>query len=202
MKYIKRWLEPIIEESLSSNPVIVLTGPRQVGKSTLLKESSFTKKWKYITLDNIDVLDQAKEDPKGLLSEDVPTIIDEIQRCPDLLITVKYLVDETNRRRKFILSGSANILLRTSPRETLAGRVKYLYLDGLSFRETQGVSSLGVLDNVWNDTEVKCKNVQNVRNISELIWRGGLPGVILSKSTKIALDRGLNYVDTYINRDI
>ena len=135
MKYIPRWLESRIKEVLKSHPVIVLTGPRQVGKSTLLGNAASLKTWRYITLDDPDALEQAKEDPKGLLWEDGPTIIDEAQRCPDLLLTVKYLVDKTERRRKFILSGSGNISLRQTPRETLAGRAAYLHLTGFGFRE-------------------------------------------------------------------
>jgi len=92
-------------------------------------------------LDDADVLEQAKEDPKGLLSDDQPTIIDEVERCPDLLLTVKYFVDKSNRRRKFILSGSGNISLRQTPRETLAGRAKYLHLTGFALRELNKTKS-------------------------------------------------------------
>ncbi len=102
MKYIPRWLETRIQDVLKSHPVIVLTGPRQVGKSTLLEHAEFLKNWRYITLDDPDMLEQAKEDPKGLFLEDKPTIIDEVQRCPELLLTIKYLVDKSDRRRNLL----------------------------------------------------------------------------------------------------
>ena len=137
MEYISRWLEERIAEVLKSHPVIVLTGPRQVGKSTLLENAAFLKGWRYLTLDDPDALEQARDDPKGLLWEERPTIIDEAQRCPEILLTIKYLVDKSRQQRKFILSGSGNIALRKTPRETLAGRAKYLHLTGFSFREQQ-----------------------------------------------------------------
>src|SRR3990167_7782328 len=109
MKYIPRWLETRLAEVLRSHPVAILTGPRQVGKSTLLEHAEFLKNWRYLTLDDPEVLNQAMEDPKGLLWEEKPTIIDEVQRCPELLLTVKYFVDKSKRKRRFILSGSGNV---------------------------------------------------------------------------------------------
>jgi uncharacterized protein len=126
MKYFHRWLEPRIADVLKSHPVVVLTGPRQAGKSTLLECAERLNGWKYITLDDVDSLEQAIEDTKGLLWENKPTIVAEVQRRPELLVAIKYIVDRSNRRRKFILSGSGNISLRKSPRETMAGRAKYL----------------------------------------------------------------------------
>ena len=64
MKYIPRWLETRLAEALKSHPVVVLTGPRQVGKSTLLEHADFLKDWQYLTLDDPDILEQAKEDPR------------------------------------------------------------------------------------------------------------------------------------------
>ena len=116
--YIQRHLEQYLERALVNHSVVILTGPRQVGKSTLLKNAPFLKDWRYLTLDDQDVLDQAEYDPKGLLKPATPTIIDEIQRLPDLLLTIKLLVDNSWEDRKFILSGSGNIALRKTPRET------------------------------------------------------------------------------------
>src|SRR3990167_3608429 len=155
MKYIPRWMETRLAEAFESHPVVILTGPRQVGKSTLLEHAEFLKNWRYITLDDPDALEQAREDPKGLFWEDRPTIIDEAQRCPDLLLTVKYLVDKSDRRRNFILSGSGNISLRQEPRETLAGRAKYLHLTGFGYREMYGLSTHGILDEIWAGREIK-----------------------------------------------
>ena len=202
MKYIPRWLEARLEGALQANPVVVLTGPRQVGKSTLLEHADFLKEWRYLTLDNPDTLEQAKEDPKGLFWEDKPTIIDEVQRCPELLLTVKYLVDKSQRSRKFILSGSGNISLRQAPRETLAGRARYLHLTGFAFREFLGLPAQGIFDQIWEGADVEASNVKSRSNMDHAVWRGCLPGIILSSNNKIALERLSGYVDTYIRRDI
>lgn len=202
MKYIPRWLETRVREALKSHPVVVLTGPRQVGKSTLLEHAEFLKNWRYITLDDHDALEQAKEDPKGLFWEDKPTIIDEAQRCPELMLTVKYLVDKSERRRNFILSGSGNISLRQAPRETLAGRAKYLHLTGFSYREMYGLPVQGLLDRVWSGQELKDSNINSNVDLAQFIWRGCLPGVVLASNEKIALERLSSYIDTYIQRDI
>ena len=202
MRYISRWLETRFAEVLKSHPVVVLTGPRQVGKSTLLENANFLKDWRYLTLDDPDVLEQAKEDPKGLFWENKPTIIDEAQRCPELLVTIKYFVDKTRRRRNFILSGSGNISLRQAPRETLAGRAKYLHLTGFSYREMHGLPSQGLLDNIWAGREIKDSTTKVNVDAAQYIWRGSLPGVELASSEKIALERLSGYIDTYIQRDI
>jgi len=203
MKYIPRWLETRLAEVLKSHPVVVLTGPRQVGKSTLLEHAEFLKDWRYITLDDPDALEQAREDPKGLFWEDRPTIIDEAQRCPELMLTVKYLVDKSDRRRNFILSGSGNISLRQAPRETLAGRAKYLHLTGFGYREMHGLpAQQGLLDEIWSGQEVKDSNTKSNIDVAQSIWRGCLPGVVLALSEKIALERLSSYIDTYIQRDI
>lgn len=202
MKYIPRWLETRLAEVLKSHPVVVLTGPRQVGKSTLLEHAEFLKDWRYITLDNPDALEQAREDPKGLFWEDRPTIIDEAQRCPELLLTVKYLVDKSDRRRNFILSGSGNISLRQAPRETLAGRAKYLHLTGFSYREMHGLPMQGLLDKIWSGQEVKDSSIKSNVDVAQSIWQGCLPGVVLASNEKIALERLSSYIDTYIQRDI
>ncbi|MEK9195671.1 MAG: DUF4143 domain-containing protein, partial [Patescibacteria group bacterium] len=145
---------------------------------------------------------QAKEDPKGLLCEEKPTIVDEVQRCPDLLLTIKYLVDKSRRKRQFILSGSGNISLRKAPRETLAGRAKYLHLTGFGLRERQESPPRSILDELLQDRKIEPADVKNTENLLEMVWRGGLPGVVLASSDKVALERMGSYVDTYIQRDI
>jgi uncharacterized protein len=202
MKYIHRWAEQQIKEALESHPVVILTGPRQVGKSTLLEFAGFLKGWKYITLDDPEALEQAQEDPKGLLHEDTPLIIDEVQRCPELFLTIKYMVDKSRRRRTFVLSGSGNISLRKAPRETLAGRARYIHLTGLSFRECEGRAlQKGILAQLWQGQSIGKKRRAG-KNVSAEVWKGGLPGILLSASHKIAVDRMSSYIDTYIERDI
>lgn len=202
MRYISRWLEDRIIDALKSHPVIVLTGPRQVGKSTLLENAPSLKAWRYLTLDDPDALEQAKADPKGLLWDEKPTIVDEVQRCPDLLLSIKYFVDKSRRKRQFILSGSGNISLRKAPRETLAGRAKYLHLTGFSLRERQELPAQFILDELLQDRNIEAIEIKKTEDLPETVWRGGLPGVVLASSDKVALERMGSYVDTYIQRDI
>ncbi len=202
LRYIPRWLEERITGALKSHPVIILTGPRQVGKSTLLENAGFLKSWRYLTLDDPDILEQAREDPKGLLWEDKPTTIDEVQRHPELLLTVKYLVDKSRRQRHFILSGSGNISLRHSPRETLAGRAKYLHLMGFGFREWYELPPEGVLGQLLQGQGVDTKTINQQEDLLKAVWRGCLPGIVLAPTEKTALERMSGYVDTYIQRDI
>ncbi len=202
MGYIVRHIEQRLEDALAVHPVIVLSGPRQVGKSTLLENAKCLKGWRYITLDDADDLEQAKEDPKGLLMEETPTIIDEIQRCPTLLLTVKYYVDRSKRKRKFILSGSGNVSLRKAPRETLAGRAVYLHMTGFSQAEIQARQGGGLLNTVVSGAEIKPVEAEYQGTLLDAIWRGGLPAVVLASKVKGAREIMAGYIDTYIERDI
>lgn len=202
MGYIVRHIEKRVEDALAVHPVIVLSGPRQVGKSTLLENAKCLKGWRYITLDDADYLEQAKEDPKGLLMEETPTIVDEIQRCPGLLLTVKYYVDRAKRKRKFILSGSGNVSLRKAPRETLAGRAVYLHMAGFSQAEIQAHPGGGLLDAVVLGAEIKSIETEYQGTLADAIWRGGLPAVVLAQKVTTAREIMAGYIDTYIERDI
>ena len=201
--YIKRALEKRLAEALKVHPVIVLTGPRQVGKSTLLENAAFLKAWRYLTLDDPDALEQAKEDPKGLLHDERPTIIDEVQRHTPLFLTIKYLVDRSKGKRHFILSGSGNISLRTEPRESLAGRAEYLHLTPLGLPELYPKKSKGVLNTllsrgIIDQSEILPLGVDYLQST----WCGGLPRVSLIRSRKSIIEILKSYVDTYLQRDI
>ena len=202
MAYLARQIEKRVEEALAVHPVVVLSGPRQVGKSTLLENAKCLKGWRYITLDDSDSLEQAQEDPKGLLMDETPTIIDEAQRCPSLFLTVKYYVDRSKRARKFILSGSGNVNLRKTPRETLAGRAVYLHMTGFSQSEIQGRLGGGLLDAVISGEEIKPVHAKYQGAIADAVWRGGLPAVVLASKEKAAREIMAGYIDTYIERDI
>ncbi len=202
MSYLARQIEKRVEEALAVHPVVVLSGPRQVGKSTLLENAKCLKGWRYMTLDDADALEQAEEDPKGLLRDETPTIIDEVQRCPSLLLTVKYYVDRSRRARKFILSGSGNVNLRKSPRETLAGRAVYLHMTGFSQSEIRGCLEAGLLGSFISGEDLKPAQAEYRGTIAEAVWRGGLPAIALAPREKAAREIMAGYIDTYIERDI
>lgn len=202
MEYIPREIETQIKDALEIHPVMVLSGPRQVGKSTLLENAACFKGWRYLTLDDAGYLEQAQEDPKGLLSDERPTIIDEVQRCPELLITVKYYVDRSKRKRLFVLSGSGNIPLRATPRESLAGRAKYFYLTGFSHAEIHKKQDVGLLDRLASGQDIKSIELSDNESFVEAAWRGGLPAAVLASNPKFVSEILSGYVDTYIQRDI
>ena len=134
---LERHIEPIVLDSLKNFPVVLLTGARQVGKSTLV-ESLCRKKWKaaYLTLDDRNLLDMALTDPDGLIASHAgPLAIDEVQKAPDLLRAIKLSVDRNRKPGRFLLTGSANILTLKNVSETLAGRIVLHELYPFSFSE-------------------------------------------------------------------
>lgn len=118
-KYIPRWLTAHFQSALQASPIVVMTGARQVGKSTFLQNAKPTRDLPFLTLDDLDVLDQAWRDPAALLSGKSKLIIDELQKAPGLLSEIKKAVDLSQRQLRIVVSGSANLLLKVS--ETLAG---------------------------------------------------------------------------------
>ncbi|MGR3806227.1 ATP-binding protein [Pasteurella testudinis] len=135
--YFPRYLKSEIEIALSDTPVVCLLGPRQVGKTTLVKE--FGQQREYITFDDTALLNMAKADPGGFV-QSLPEYVtlDEVQRIPELLLEIKAEVDRNRKNGRFLLTGSANLLLLPSAQDSLAGRMEVIYLQPLSEQEKQG----------------------------------------------------------------
>lgn len=124
---IPRALEPVLRQVASQVPVVTLTGPRQSGKTTLMR--SVFDEADYVSLEEPDHRDHALEDPRGFLRQfRGPVILDEVQRTPDLFSYIQTLVDEDDRPGRFLLSGSQNFLLARSISQSLAGRSAILHL--------------------------------------------------------------------------
>ena len=137
--YIKRSLEPVLKKAASEFPAVVLTGPRQSGKTTLFQHL-FGKNCRYVSLEPPDVRAAAKEDPRSFLEIFPPPVIfDEVQYAPDLLPYIKEKIDaDRDKSGQYLLTGSQNLLLMERVTESLAGRAAILRLLPLSQREAEG----------------------------------------------------------------
>src|SRR3990172_1038906 len=142
--YLPRLAERHLASVLSVQPIAVLMGARQVGKSTLVRHFPALRHHLYLTLDSVDLRAQALQDPEALAGRAPLMILDEVQRAPDLLIAIKAAVDEEPRRPgRFVLTGSANLLAMKQVKETLAGRASYVTLWPLTRRERLGLGAAG-----------------------------------------------------------
>ena len=130
---LRRHLTEALRATAALNPVVTLTGPRQSGKTTLVR--ALFPDHLYLSLEAPDVRTRAIEDPRGFLAQGDRLVLDEIQRAPDLLSYIQVLVDEDGRPGRFILTGSQNILLMESVSQTLAGRTALVRLYPLSLAE-------------------------------------------------------------------
>ncbi|MEK6702709.1 MAG: AAA family ATPase, partial [Planctomycetota bacterium] len=139
---LRRNLEPQLKAALADTPVVLVHGARQTGKTTLTQSLTATKPpRRYLTLDDATTLAAATSDPAGFLSAlDGPIIIDEVQRAPALFPAIKAAVDKDRKPGRFLLTGSANVLLLPKVSESLAGRIEIITLWPLSQGEIQGRS--------------------------------------------------------------
>ena len=207
---IQRHLESLILDSLKSFPVVLLTGARQVGKSTLV-EALCRKKWKasYLTLDDRNLLDMALTDPDGLIaSHEGPLAIDEVQKAPDLLRAIKLSVDRNRKPGRFLLTGSANILTLKSVSETLAGRIVLHELYPFSFSEFSKRRNPGVLKAAFHSektqglTDLFKKSKISREDFLSRILGGGYPEPSLAKKVSHRDRWFKSYRKTYVERDI
>ena len=193
---IKRSIAPILEVALEISPIVLLSGARQVGKSTL-SSALFDN---YATLDDIDLRLRAIENPKGLIRQfDKPICIDEIQKAPNLLESIKIDVDQERINGSYLLTGSANLLDMKKTKDTLVGRIIELSLYPLSAKERNGKPSENVVDRLFDRDFSSQKVASEV--IEESIISGGYPELLRLDSE---LKRRLwfsSYISSYIERD-
>ena len=137
---LARHLTPALRKAAAAYPVVTLTGPRQSGKTTLVRAEFADHA--YVSLEAPDVRMHALEDPRSLLARSDRMVIDEIQRAPELLSYIQVLVDKDRRAGRFIVTGSHNLLLMKSVAQTLAGRTAVLTLHPLSLAELRGSENI------------------------------------------------------------
>jgi predicted AAA+ superfamily ATPase len=198
--YLERDITPRLLRALRRLPVVVLSGLRQTGKSTLLQhEPVLIDRRAYRTLDDFATLAAARSNPDALLAD--AAILDEVQRCPDLLVSLKRRVDLERRPGRFVVSGSANLTLLSHVSESLAGRAVYLTLHPMTRREIRGTTGVrpvlaAVLDAPAAPRGPAAEPVSPLEVLS-----GGLPPVCL-RARRHAADWFRGYVQTYIERDV
>ncbi len=202
--YIKRWLTENLKKALKFSRVLILTGARQTGKTTLLKNEAIFKDYKYFSLDDLDVLAQVQRDPNPIISSGHSIIIDEAQRAPKLLYAIKQAVDNEKNRR-FVLSGSANLLLLKNVSETLAGRATYHTLFPFTYSEYQGRSKPDWILRMFKKAFPSEKEIApKLPDLSSILFRGLLPPILkLEPDCLEEISMWWNgYIKTYLERDL
>ncbi|WP_422135680.1 ATP-binding protein [Endozoicomonas sp. ALD040] len=175
MPNFPRYLQPKIEEALQDTPVVCLLGARQVGKSTLCRKLSSERV--YLTFDDASVLQAAKDDPAGFV-QNLPEYVtlDEVQRVPELLFAIKAEVDRNRKPGRFLLTGSANLMLLPRVKESLAGRIEILHLHPLTEAEKESTPPVFLQRLFTQALSASIKGEQKeIHGIAERVCRGGFP---------------------------
>jgi predicted AAA+ superfamily ATPase len=183
---------------------VLVTGARQVGKTTMLKHLAEACNRSYVTLDNLMARNLAKTDPVLFFQTyKPPIIIDEVQYAPELFSQIKIICDESEEKGAFWLTGSQQYSMMKNIRESLAGRIGILELFSLSKNEKNGITFENDLDFslpcLLERQSLTPKN--DVISVFEHIWRGGMPQV-LEADAEQRQEFYNSYIDTYLMRDI
>ena len=201
--HIKRTLSKAVQKASKSFGVILLTGPRQVGKTTLLQDLQKTTR-SYVTLDDLNARIKATDDPAGFIQLlDLPVLIDEVQYAPELFSYIKMIVDQEKKTGLFWLTGSQQFEMMKNVRESLAGRVGILRLQGISLAEIQGRENLAPFlptPEIIKERQQTAKSL-TLPEVFHKIWCGSYPEVVIQdgENWEIFYD---SYVTTYIQRDV
>ena len=197
--YIRRNITDVLQKRAKNSRCLLLTGPRQVGKSTLLKKNY--PNVKYYTFDDQILLSSAVEDPKLFVKNlPKPSILDEVQHAKELFPYIKIECDKDELYENYYLTGSQPMKLMAKAQESLAGRVSILELQGLSMREIKGVSfnkHFVPTEEYISDRE---KDLKPYDNIWQIIHRGSYPELYVTEREWI--DFYSSYVKTYLERDV
>ena len=205
MEYISRHMESRILELSKSYSAILLTGPRQAGKTTMLRELAEKEniRRRYVTLDDLTERDMAKNDPALFLQlHQPPVLIDEVQYAPELFTYIKIYIDEHHNPGDFWMTGSQIFRLMRGVQESLAGRVALLHMSPMSQREIIGAPCVPFttdLSRLLSEQDL----IQPVTTpeLFARLWRGSMPGLISGQFP----DRNIfysSYLSTYVERDV
>lgn len=205
MNYISRHMESRITELSKFYSAILVTGPRQAGKTTMLRAlaEKENKGREYVSLDDLTTRDMAKNDPALFLQiHKPPVLIDEVQYAPELFTYIKIYIDEHHNPGDFWMTGSQIFRLMRGVQESLAGRVALLHMSPLSQREIIGADCVPFTTDMETLT-AECKKITPVDTpaLYERIWGGSMPGIV----SGLYPDRNIyysSYLSTYVERDV
>ena len=204
MAYIKRSLEKVVLDVSRDYSCLLLTGPRQVGKTTMLEHLMAGTPRTKVTLDDTENRQLAKRDPALFLElHPAPVLIDEVQYAPELFSYIKIRIDSGAAPGSYWLTGSQSFALMELAQESLAGRTAVLHMSALSQSELYGDGETSPLSLTLNSLQKRSTHLvpATATGIFERVWSGGMPG---HKSGKYS-DRDIfysSYIQTYINRDV
>lgn len=203
MKYITRNLEKVVNQVTKEYPVVLVTGPRQVGKTTMLQKLMEGTNRGYVTLDDLNERSIAKTDPELFLQlHKPPVLIDEVQYAPELFTYIKINVDKQHEPGAFWLTGSQIFKLMRGVQESLAGRVAVLSMTSLSQAEISGGSMEPfTLDIESLSSRKKGREAADTRAVFDRIYRGSMPAVISGVNSNNQIFYS-SYLSTYIERDV
>lgn len=197
--YIKRHMEEIVKECIEQFPVLLVTGPRQVGKTTML--TKICDNYTYCTLDDPLLLREAVEETNlFLMNNEPPLLIDEVQYAPEIFRYIKMNVDKNKRKGAFVLTGSQAFQLMKGVSETLAGRMAVIEMQGLSLREIFGVYFHKEFIPTTEYIQERKEFIKAYDHIWDIMHRGTMPALI---DKAISWERYYSsYVKTYIEKDV
>lgn len=199
-----RHILPVLNEALADTPVVLVNGAWQTGKSTLVQSIAAAQGRRYLTLDDRVALAAARSDPAGFVAGlQQPVIIDEVQRAPDLLLEIKAAVDRDRRPGRFLLTGSANVMLLPSVADSLAGRMQILSLLPLSSAELAGSASFNRADWLF-DGELDALDVPPCERsgLTQTLLAGGFPEAVARSSAARRAAWFDSYLQAILQRDV
>lgn len=205
LKYKKRYLSKRLAECANIFPVIVLSGARQTGKSTLIQNEEPFCNWQYVTLDDIDALSMAIKKPDDLVNLSKNLVIDEVQKAPKIINSIKKAIDK-DKSRRILLSGSARILLMKQVSESLAGRAIYFDLLPFSIGEYFEKPFVNWLDHLFETSSLPVNQLSCILptkiTLSKLLYKGMMPPLFALDDESYIRTWWQSYIKTYLERDL
>lgn len=200
----KRHILPLLQETLSSSPIVLLNGPRQSGKSTIMELIAKERGMDYISFDDVRYLAAAKQDPIGFVSGLIkPVVLDEVQRVPEIFLPIKQNIDKHRIPGRYALTGSANPLLIPKLGDSLAGRMQILNMWPLSQGELIDHQE-SFLKDVFSDSMFAqiTSVAQNKKDILMKLLIGGYPSVQKEKKARQRTSWCNSYINTILQKDV